>query len=642
MIQFSEGQFFEVEVGQKKFLQAKEVLLRENEVLDAYPHFSISNSYWDLYFSLEKISQAPIYLQLTLSLRNKGQTVVAEIPRKISTDYLVVNSRFFPLRDQDYKILRSFCESFEKNEMDCLSISNIVAIEKFFQDLDVRIENLEFRNDFLSDQYHSSRGENLLEVNPYPYQAIGIEWMVAQRNLGMPGVILGDVMGLGKTLQVIGFLTKEISAGKLNNLVICPGTLIENWRREFEKFSPVVKPYIHFGPKRAGTIRKLIDHQLVITTYETLVNDFAILSTVDWNSVAIDEAQFIKNAQSKRSQRTKGLKRNFGVAITGTPLENRLNDLWSLAEFASPGTFGSESDFQNRYSGSDSGASEVHSLIKPFLLRRRLGDIEHQLPELLIQDHPLIWPEELNDFYELVRQQALADFPVAGGLVATQRLKMLTTHPRLAGLTTSNLSELSPKYALTLQILEELFNNGEKALIFCGSVEMINDMVTELKDLFRESYVGKLDGSIPITTRSDLIDKFNSYPGPGVLICNPSVAGAGLNITGANHVIHYSLEWNPAKEDQSTYRVYRNGQLRNCLVHRFYYLNTIDAVIDERIQMKRKLSDLSVDAGMTSDDWKTSILISPVSTQVTDANSDAEDAEEAEDSKKNELDNINE
>lgn len=639
MIQFSEGRFFDIEVGEEKVLRAKEVLLREEEVLETYPNFSISDSYWDLCFSLEKISNAPICLKLTLSIRNKGQSVIAEIPRIVSADYLMVDSRFFPLRDQDYKILKSFCESFERSEMNSLSISNIVAIEKFFQNLDVNIQNLEFRNEFLADQHHSHSGENLLEVNPYPYQAIGIEWMAAQKNLGMPGVILGDVMGLGKTLQVIGFLTKEISEGRFNNLVICPSTLIENWRREFVKFSPAVEPYIHFGPKRAGTVQKLSNHRLVITTYETLVNDFSILSTINWNSVAIDEAQFIKNPQSKRSQRSKGLKRNFGVAITGTPLENRLNDLWSLAEFASPGTFGSEPDFQNRFSGSDSGASEVHSMIKPFLLRRRLGDIEHQLPELLIQDHPLIWPEELNDFYESVRQQALADFPVAGGLVATQRLKMLTTHPRLAGLTTANLSELSPKYALTLQILEELFNNGEKALIFCGSVQMIDDMVGELKDMFRDSYIGKLDGSIPISSRSDLIDEFNSYAGPGVLICNPSVAGAGLNITGANHVIHYSLEWNPAKEDQSTFRVYRNGQLRNAFVHRMYYLNTIDEVIDDRIQMKRKLSDLSVDAGMTSDDWKTCILITPISTKVTEPISNVEDAEDAE---KNELGKLDE
>ena len=146
---------------------------------------------------------------------------------------------------------------------------------------------------------------------------------------------------------------------------------------------------------------------------------------------------------------------------------------------------------------------------------------------------------------------------------------------------------------------------------------MIADMVNELKYTFRDSYVSRLDGSVPIADRSTLIDEFNSYPGSGVLICNPSVAGAGLNITGANHVIHYSLEWNPAKEDQSTYRVYRNGQLCNAFVHRMYYLNTIDEVIDDRIQTKRKLADLSVDAGMTANDWKSCIMVSPVYPQTS-------------------------
>jgi SNF2 family DNA or RNA helicase len=635
LITLSEGAFYDSQGHEKIRLTIRDILKREEEVLGSFPDYSISDSFWDLTFSLEKTSQIPISLTLKLTLKNKGHVIEAMIPPHIQSDYFVVKSKVLPIRETDFTMMDSFCKNFKGSELSPLSISKLVAIEKFFMDSAIELGNLEYRNEFLADQNHASTSENLLEVTPYPYQSIGIEWMRAQKMLGMPGVILGDVMGLGKTLQVIGFIAGEVSLGKCDNLVICPSTLVENWRREFVKFAPWLTPYIHFGPQRAGTTRKLLNHELVITTYETLVNDFAILSTIDWNSVSLDEAQFIKNSHAKRSQRSKGLKKLFGIAITGTPLENRLNDLWSLSEFASPRTFGSESEFQDTYAGSDTGASQVHSLIKPFLLRRRLGDIEHQLPDLLIQDHPLIWPEELNSFYESVRQEALAEFPVAGGLVATQRLKSLTTHPRLAGLVTSSLSELSPKYALTLQILEELFNNGEKALIFCGSVKMINDMVDELKYSYRDSFVGKLDGSIPIGDRSSLIDEFNAFPGPGVLICNPSVAGAGLNITGANHVIHYTLEWNPAKEDQSTFRVYRNGQLRNAFVHRMYYLNTIDEVIDDRIQSKRKLADLSVDAGMSSEDWKSCIMITPVEPEVL---SDAEDLPHLEIDKSDERD----
>jgi SNF2 family DNA or RNA helicase len=179
------------------------------------------------------------------------------------------------------------------------------------------------------------------------------------------------------------------------------------------------------------------------------------------------------------------------------------------------------------------------------------------------------------------------------------------------GIGSSNLTEDSPKFQLALTLVEELIANGEKALVFTSYNEMIDSFVLEIGGRFPETFVHNLDGRVPIQDRQDLIERFNSSEGSGVLICNPVVAGAGLNITGANHVIHYNLEWNPAKEDQATFRVYRNGQTKHTFVHRLFYIDTIDEVIDQRILRKRQLADLTVDSISDVHDYKAALSITP-------------------------------
>ena len=450
-----------------------------------------------------------------------------------------------------------------------------------------------------------------MDVLPYPYQSVGIEWLRSQQSLGRTGVILADVMGLGKTLQAIGLITENVSRGLRNNIVICPGTLIENWRREITKFSSGLNYLIHSGSLRAGTAAKISDFDVVITSYDALVRDHAMLASINWNLVIVDEAQFIKNPSAQRSVRCKGLPRKFGIAISGTPLENRLLDLWSLTEFAEPGLFGTESQFENEYESDPNGAVEVNRVIRPILLRRKLDDIEHQLPEMVVIDHPIIWPEELNSIYEDVRNEAIREFAHAGGLVATGRLRKLTTHPLLMDIGPSDMTVLSPKYALALEIIEELFANGEKCLIFASYQKIIDLITNDIATRYPLSFVKSLDGRTPNEERTPLVDHFNDFQGSGVLVCNPIVAGAGLNIVGANHVIHYNLEWNPAKEDQATFRVYRNGQLKETFIHRLFFVDTIDEVIDQRIQLKRGLSDLSVDGPVSNEDYLAGLQITP-------------------------------
>jgi SNF2 family DNA or RNA helicase len=597
-----------------KILLSSDLDLLENDLATQYPQFSFVPSFWDIRFSYFFVDESVDLLGVKMIVSKNDTKVVIQPQEHLKADYLINGFQILPLRRHDFDALNSFLPTLEKDGLKGLNIHELMNFEYFCSTNQFIIENSELKDKFLSSRnVDVKRYINDLTIEPYPYQVIGIEWLTTQKKLGLKGAILGDVMGLGKTLQAIGFITKNVNAGLQNNLVICPATLIENWRKEIAKFSPKLKILTHFGPYRSGIPSGLINYDVVVTSYDALVADHAILRAINWNIVVLDEAQQIKNPEAKRTLRSKGLPREFGLAVTGTPLENRLRDIWSLSDFAQPGLFGSENDFLNDYESDANGAIEVNRVLRSLMLRRKLSDIDHQLPEKVVIDYPLRWPEELNEIYEQVRREAIAEFAHAGGLVATGRLRKLTTHPVLMDIgPQADLLSLSPKYSLTVDILEELFANGEKCLIFASYREIMDRFYKDLGSRFPSSFIDILDGRTEMSDRQPLVERFNNFQGSGVLICNPIVAGAGLNITGANHVIHYNLEWNPAKEDQATFRVYRNGQLKETFIHRLFYVSTIDEVIDERIQLKRSLADLSLDQLVTKDDYLAGLQISPM------------------------------
>jgi len=592
---------------------AKDLLGLEADLIETFPQVTLSPSYWDIGFDYYYVDPVEEKIDVSLVLTNKGQKISFNPPQKLLVDYFVYENQLLPIRIHDFEKLHNFLPTLDHDGKPGFTIRELMNFDFFASTNNFPIGNPEFKDRLLSSsKLDLSQFKNNLSVQPYPYQSVGIEWLIVQQSLGRSGVILADVMGLGKTLQAIGLIAHNTIAGMGDNLIMCPGTLIENWRREIFKFAPTLKVLVHFGNMRAGTSAKLIGFDVVLTSYDILIQDHAMLSKVNWNLVVIDEAQAIKNPKAQRTIRSKMLPRKFSVAITGTPLENRLMDLWSIADFTAPGLFGSESQFQNDYEEPPNGAIEVNKAIRPILLRRKLDDIDHQLPEKIVIDHPIIWPKELNQIYEVTRQSAIAEYATAGGLVATNRLRKLTTHPELMGIESRELTDLSPKYALLLSIVTELFANNEKCLIFSSYRKMNDLIVRDLTSRFGHSFIKPLDGRVEMSERTPLVDKFNAHTGHGALICNPIVAGAGLNITGANHVIHYNLEWNPAKEDQATFRVYRNGQSKETFIHRLFYVDTIDEVIDQRIQAKRALADLSVDFTPTSDDYLAGLQISPI------------------------------
>lgn len=593
-------------------LSASEVLNFLGDDSGELHGFTIWRSFWECTFFYSGAEGEPSSLRLGLKLSNRNVTYDLDFPHELRVDYILHEGQFLPLRPSVALALRELIPSVFSDNDPNLSVMELLSLEYFAAEHQIGLENLGLRQAFLagSDRVGDDVASGL-NPRPYPYQMVGIEWLASQQRLGKTGVLLCDVMGLGKTLQGIGLIVNNLRRGQKQNLVVCPSTLVQNWRREFAKFAPGVTTYVHSGPYRSGVSKALIDREVIIMSYDTLLVDFSILQDISWNVVIIDEAQAIKNPSAKRTLRAKALKRSFSVAVTGTPLENRLLDLWSLVDFANSKILGEKTEFERRFADDVESAGILREVVKPVMLRRQLHEIETQLPEKTIIDHPLEWPDALVDVYESVRLQAWADYPRAGGLVATTRLRQLATHHRLLNIGSSNLTENSPKFELALSLVDELIANGEKALIFSSYNEMIDSLVLNIGGKFPNSFVHNLDGRIAIEDRQDLVESFNSFDGSGVLICNPVVAGAGLNITGANHVIHYNLEWNPAKEDQATFRVYRNGQTKHTFVHRLYYVDTIDEVIDQRISRKRQLADLTVDSISDEQDYNAALTVTP-------------------------------
>ena len=430
----------------------------------------------------------------------------------------------------------------------------------------------------------------------YPYQQGGARWlefMISQRC----GSILGDEMGLGKTLQIISVIAalkaKQPSA---HFLVICPVSLLENWRRELAKFCPSLTVNVHYGSKRTGDYRELYKYDINITSYSSAITDAGLLSLTNWELLVIDEAQNIKNPKAKRTRAVKRIKCDVPIAVTGTPFENHMTDIWSLIDFAIPGFLGTIYEFESKFPDCVESAIHLEKLISPIILRRKVKDVAKDLPARVDIPQSIIMNEDEAHLYEGSR---ISDDPFVElkqlQLSKIQKLRTFCTHPCVYDddYTCEDPTTISTKYKRLCEILEEIFENKEKVVIFTSFRRMIELMCHDIKQRFGV-YTNYIDGSVDAKSRMNVVDDFSNHDGPAALILNPKAAGAGLNITCANHAIHYNLEWNPAVEDQASARVYRRGQEKVVFIHRLYYANTIEEIINEKIQSKRLLSENAI------------------------------------------------
>ncbi len=454
-----------------------------------------------------------------------------------------------------------------------------------------------------------------LNATLYPYQQQGYRWMkfVSEEKCGC---ILGDEMGLGKTLQVIALIADRKRSGYGISIVIAPVSLLENWKREFEKFTSGISVYIHHGTRRTGVYTDLLDYDVVIISYNTAVTDQSLLRMINWDLVVVDEAQNIKNPSAVRTKSVKCIPRNVAIAVTGTPFENHISDLWSLLDFIAPGCFGKLSEFETMYPDDLEGAKAIEPVLSPVMIRRRVSEVAKDLPERIDVPQVLKMSPSEIEVYEEVREQILEDFHGENAtLPMLQKLRMHCTHPLLLNHEpVGDPVQASSKYERLCELMEDIVSLNEKAILFTSYNRMFDILQEDIPKRLGIRVMA-INGSTPPNERQGIIDSFSGLAGSALLVLNPRAAGAGLNITAASRVIHYNLEWNPALEDQASARAYRRGQEKTVFIYRLYYKDTVEQIINERIEKKRNMSDAAVigtDGGIeNSEDIMRALMISP-------------------------------
>ena len=480
---------------------------------------------------------------------------------------------------------------------------------------------------FTSGSYRLNTGLFIRDL--YPYQQDGVSWLT-YCCLNRIGGILADDMGLGKTAQVIALIANIIGRSILKNiLIVVPGTLLENWRREFKFFAPKLTPFIHHGSQRTGSADVLKKQQIVITSYSMIINDLYLFNKISWGLTILDEASLIKNPDAERRTALKALPSGVRIAMTGTPVENSLTDLWSLADYVQPGYLGSKSEFNNRYAGrnqldlGNSGLARLRDDVSYIMLRRKKEDVLDNLPERIDIHQALLMHSGEVTGYESKRNEILSAAAAKGSgahiLQLITELRMFTTHPLLrdrAALAAAGVNELrqaSFKFSRLLELLHEIAVKKEKVLIFTEFLDMIDTLKRVLPHLWPIEIL-TIDGRIETTERQANIDRFSAAEGFGVMALNPKTAGMGLNITAANHVIHYTRQWNPALEEQASARSYRNGQKKAVNIYYLYYADTIEEVIDERLRNKTALSGevITVTDTENMEDYLNALQLSPL------------------------------
>jgi len=450
-----------------------------------------------------------------------------------------------------------------------------------------------------------------------PYQERGFAWLERLGRYGL-GACLADDMGLGKTIQTLALFERRRAAGEDRPvLLVCPTSVLTNWQREAARFTPRLGVTVHHGAGRAKGYdlqQRAYAHAVVLTSYALLHRDLEDLYMVQWSGVVLDEAQNIKNPSTKQSQAVRTLKADYRIALTGTPVENHVGDLWSIMDFLNPGFLGTRQEFKRSYfvpiqAFRDREASErLHRIAGPFILRRLKSDrsIISDLPEKMEMKVFCTLTAEQGRLYTAVVEEAEKRIRDSEGierrgviLAALTKLKQVCNHPAHYLGDDSEIDGRSGKLTRLTEMLDEVIDAGDRSLVFTQFVEMGTLLQRHLQEeLGRE--VLFLHGSVPKRRRDALIERFQSGDEDApIFVLSLKAGGLGLNLTAANHVFHFDRWWNPAVENQATDRAFRIGQTRNVQVHKFVCAGTLEERIDEMIERKRSIAEDIVGGGET-------------------------------------------
>ena len=550
------------------------------------------------------------------------------------TPLVEINGQWVELRPQDVRAAKDF---FEKRKGQTkLSVEEALRISTGDNQLIEKLPVVKFDTsgkleDLIETMTTGNQSlEPMSEPDGFsgqlrPYQAKGVSWLSFLEQWGL-GACLADDMGLGKTVQLIAFLLYLKQEDALGGpvLLVCPTSVLSNWQREVHKFAPnQVKSLIYHGdkrPKGSALVKAVAKLDLVITSYTLVQRDLKDLKKIEWRGMVLDEAQNIKNPTAKQSLAVRDIESEFRIALTGTPVENRLSELWAIMDFLNPGYLGPLNFFKRRFAtpiekyGDTDSLKTLRSLVQPFILRRLKTD------RTIIQDLPE--KQEMTVFCGLSSEQArlyqklvdstLEDIDDAEGvkrrgmiLGLLVKLKQICNHPaQYLKQESLGKARRSGKLQRLDEMLEEVVAEGDRALIFTQFAEWGKLLSSHLEHrLGTESLF--LYGSTSQAKRVDMVDRFQLDPnGPKIFILSLKAGGVGLNLTRANHVFHFDRWWNPAVENQATDRAFRIGQKKNVQVHKFVCTGTLEERINEMINSKKTLAEQVVGAG---EQWLTEL-----------------------------------
>ncbi|MGC8605201.1 MAG: DEAD/DEAH box helicase, partial [Desulfomonilaceae bacterium] len=474
--------------------------------------------------------------------------------------------------------------------------------------------------DIINKLQGSSPLEQLSPVDTFkgtlrPYQARGFSWLAFLAKWGM-GACLADDMGLGKTVQTLALIQKNRCFNEVRPvLLVCPTTVVNNWQMEAAKFTPDLPTLVHYGIARnkGNAFKKNVSaHAIVIMSYALLYRDIKFLQQVDWAGIVLDEAQNIKNPETKQAKAARSLKADYRIALTGTPVENNIGDLWSIMEFLNPQFLGTQTQFKRKFfvpiqaEHSQIATERLKRITGPFILRRLKTDksIISDLPEKLEMKVFCPLTKEQASLYSAVIKETEDALKSSQGiqrkglvLATLAKLKQICNHPSHFLKDNSSISGRSGKLSRLTEMLEEIMEVGEKTIIFSQYAEMGKLLQKYLMETFGREVLF-LHGAVTKNQRDRMIERFqdDAY-GPAIFILSLKAGGTGLNLTASNRVFHFDRWWNPAVENQATDRAFRIGQTRNVQVYKFVCAGTIEEKIDYMIENKKELADQVVGAG---------------------------------------------
>ena len=463
-----------------------------------------------------------------------------------------------------------------------------------------------------------------------PYQVRGYSWLAFLHRWGL-GACLADDMGLGKTIQALAVIQQawesNLSAclptnadnaqagGKRPVLLVCPMSVVGNWQKEASRFTPDLPVMVHHGVARTKGVafkKEAMKQAMVISSYALLHRDFETLKDVAWSGVILDEAQNIKNPETKQARSARALTADYRIALTGTPVENNIGDLWSIMEFLNPSFLGTQADFKRTFfipiqaNRNPEAVRRLKRFTGPFILRRLKTDkaIISDLPEKMEMKVFCTLTKEQASLYAAVVKEATAGLDSAEGiqrrgliLATLSKLKQVCNHPTQFLQDNSSIPGRSGKLARLTEMLEEVIEVGDRALIFSQFAEMGKILCRHLQETFGREVLF-LYGAVPKQQRDRMVERFQADgDGPQIFILSLKAGGTGLNLTRANHVFHFDRWWNPAVENQATDRVFRIGQTKNVQVHKFLCMGTLEEKIDDMIERKKEIAEGVVGTG---------------------------------------------